>query len=669
MKQITYLSTILLLLLVNVSLTAQQYKFGKVSKDELLETINPADTSANATILYRSVDISYEYSESEGFEVVTEIFERIKFYNKRGFQYATDQIYLYHKGGVKEEVGNIKGATYTIENGSIVETKLKKESIFRNEYSENLDLVKFTMPALKEGAVIEYKYKTRSPFLGNIDKIDLQYNIPIKKLSMHAVIPEYFHFKPRQIGHLLIDLKQSKKNGEITFSQKSRNVGTNTNYSQNKIDFISYQYNIDKENIPAFKKEPYSGNIKNYISGILFELEYTDFPNSPRNSYSTTWEAVINKAYNDSRFGGELKKHKYFQEDVDNLMQGVSDPIEKMNIVYNYLKNKMVWNELHRLMPQKTLKKAYFEKVGNSAEINLLLIAMLDYVGIRVNPVLVTTNQKPLSLFPTLEGFNYVIARVRIDDNIMFLDATDKYGMPNVLPTRVIQGSGRLINDQGNSELVFFRPSKISKQKFKMMCELNENGEITGKQRNVYTFKEAHDFRTQNASLSIESNSQRLNKKYQLSSISDYELKNCQELGNPVQEVFSFEASDEVEVIDNEMFFSPMLFLRKKENIFKSEERAYPVDYVYGFSEEFFITLKIPNGFEVTSIPDDVAFALPDNLGKFIYKSTFNNGLIQIVVNTTLNDGVIAPQYYSYLKQFYNQIVEKENESVVLKKT
>ena len=328
----------------------------------------------------------------------------------------------------------------------------------------------------------------------------------------------------------------------------------------------------------------------------------------------------------------------------------------------------MAWNELHRLIPQKSLKKSYLDKVGDSAGINLLLIAMLDYAGIKVNPVLVTSNKKPISLFPTLEGFNYVVARVRINDDIMFLDATDKYALPNVLPTRVIQGSGRLINDQGNSELVFFRPSKISKQKFKMMGEIDENGVISGKQRAVYTFNEAHDFRTRNASLSSESNTQRLNKMYQLNTVSDYELKNSNNLDKPAQEVFSFQTTNEVEVIENEMFFSPMLFLRKKENIFKSEDRVYPVDYAYGFSEEFFITLKIPIGFQVVSMPEDTAFALPDNLGKFVFKSTHNNGMLQIAVNTTLNKGVVGSEYYSYLKQFYSQIVEKENESVVLKK-
>ncbi|MFD2564262.1 hypothetical protein, partial [Aquimarina rubra] len=62
------------------------------------------------------------------------------------------------------------------------------------------------------------------------------------------------------------------------------------------------------------------------------------------------------------------------------------------------------------------------------------------------------------------------------------------------------------------------------------------------------------------------------------------------------------------------------------------------------------------------------AFKLPDNLGKFTFRSNVVNGMIQVVVDETITAPVIPASYYPAVKEFYNQVIQKENEQVVLKK-
>src|SRR5690606_35624861 len=170
-----------LLLLITTFLNfaySQDFKFGKVSKEELQEKFNPLDSSAPATILYRDHKVYFNYVQSKGFEVITEVHERIKIYNEEGFQYATEQILLYKSGSDREKISKIKGVTYNIIDDKIIEDKLGKEAIFNNEYSKYRDEVKLTMPNIKEGTVIEYSYTIHSPF-NNIDEIHLQFGIPV----------------------------------------------------------------------------------------------------------------------------------------------------------------------------------------------------------------------------------------------------------------------------------------------------------------------------------------------------------------------------------------------------------------------------------------------------------------------------------------------------------
>ncbi len=657
------------LLIVTTSF-AQEYRFGEVSKEELLETSYPLDSTADAAVLYESRKVHFNYIQSEGFQIVTEVFKRIKFYNKNGFDRASEEIFLYKKGSDKEIVNGLKGITYNLENDNIKRAKLKKDGIFKNEFSEYNDQVKFTMPSIKEGTVVEFKYKIVSPFSYSIDKIYLQYDIPIKKMDIQVATPEYYNFKKFTTGYLPIDLRKSSTRGKITFTNKTRSGGgkVKTTFSQSAIDYSIMINTIGSSNIPAFKKEPYSGNPDNYLSAIDFELQFTKFPNSIVKNYSTTWEDVAKTVFKDSRFGNELKKTSYFEEDVDQLISTISDSKKKTNLLFNFVKKKMTWNSKYGVFTRDGVKKAYTEGVGNSAEINLMLISILTYAKIDVKPVLVSSVRKTISLFPTLDGFDYVVARVKVDDEIIYLDATDKYGMPNILPDRVVRGMGRVIAKNGTSQIVNFRPEKPSENRFSMQYELDKEGMVKGKFTVYHLDYLAHSFRSVNAEKDDKSKIKRLEQKYEIGGLEEYIVKGVEKYGKGVQESFRFDLEGQVEIIEDEMFFSPLLFLRDKENIFKIKDRKYPIDFGFGFSNKYMINIKLPEDFEVIEYPKSGVFKLPENMGKFAFRSNVANGIMQLVVDETINFSIIPAEYYAAVKEFYNQLVEKENQQVVLKK-
>lgn len=655
---------------------AQEYKFGKVSKEELLEKTYDQDSSANAAVLYENKRVRFEYNEGQGFEVITEVFKRIKLYNKEGYENATEKIYLYKNNNDKEKVTGLKGLTFSLVNGKIIETKLKKDGIFEEEFSENRDLVKFTMPSLQEGSVIEYKYKIISPFNYYIDRIYLQRDIPIKKISVKVESPEYFNFKKRTVGYLPINLKESSSNGKINFVSKYRSGGgtlttgpIKTSYSNNIVDYIVNVNSVDNSNVPAFKKEPFDGNSDNYVSSLVYELQFTKFPNSTIKNFSTTWEAVAKKIYSSSRFGDELKKVNYFKEDVNQLISGVSDPKKKTMLIYSFVKKKMVWNKRKSVYVKDGVKKAYKEGTGNAAEINLMLMAMLDYAQIDTNPILVSTSDRLISLFPTLNGFNYVIARVKFPDgSIAYLDGTDKHGLPNILPKRVIQGTARIIAKNGTSQYLDLRPEKVSGNQYSVQYSVDSEGAVNGKLNMRHKDYLAHNFRVNYAEKDIETNVKRLQERYEIVEVKEYTQKGVKEYGKGVNERFSFSLDDQVETIEGEMFFAPLLFLRDKENIFKSDERKYPVDFAFGFSNSYMVNIKIPEGHEVVEFPKSEKIKMPEGIGEFSFISSAGEGTIQLRVIETINTPIILAEQYPILKEFYNKIVDKENEQIVLKK-
>src|SRR5690606_23243160 len=103
-------TVIILLLLFGLNFSySQDYKYGKVSKEEIMEKKHPKDSSAPAAILYKMQRVYYNYNKENGFEVITEVEERRKIYSKEGFDYATEEILMYKSGSTEEKVTGLKG--------------------------------------------------------------------------------------------------------------------------------------------------------------------------------------------------------------------------------------------------------------------------------------------------------------------------------------------------------------------------------------------------------------------------------------------------------------------------------------------------------------------------------------------------------------------------------
>jgi len=193
---------LLVIMFVSISfLTAQEVKFGEVTKDELLETECPIDSSANAMVLYKYRNTFFNLSHSGG-QLITEVYQKIKIYNKEGFDNATRQVKIFESKGTREVLSKLKAVTYNLEGDKIVETKLEKDQIFENEQSLNISEIKFTMPKVKEGSVIEFKYRITSPFFWNIDEFRFQSHIPIKRIEAKIKTPQSFVFKPTYKGYI-----------------------------------------------------------------------------------------------------------------------------------------------------------------------------------------------------------------------------------------------------------------------------------------------------------------------------------------------------------------------------------------------------------------------------------------------------------------------------------
>jgi transglutaminase-like putative cysteine protease len=664
----------LFLVVFVIKTNAQMFKLGKVSVAELEEKAHPKDPSAVAAILFKKGEVRFEYSQGKGFEMVTVVQTRVKIYKKEGYEWANQAVQYYAGSNLKDGVSFSDAVTYNLVGGKIEKTKLKSDGEFDEKINKYWGRKKIAMPNVKEGSVIEYEYSLRTPRIGELKEWFFQSSIPVNYSEFTTHIPEYFVYNPNPKGYIFPKVTVDKSQKSIVINSKQRSGGggfsstTTTSFTQDKIDYTETKTTYLAENLPAMKEEAFVNNIDNYTASVSHELAMTKYPNSPSELYSTDWESVTKKIYDNEDFGAELNKTGYFEDDITTLIKGLTTQEEKISAIFNFVKTKVKWNDYYGYSCSEGVKKAYKEKIGNVAEINLMLTAMLRFAEIKANPVLISTRSNGIALFPSRTGFNYVIAAVEINDGLILLDATEKYSVPNILPLRDLNWFGRLIRKDGTSSEVDLMPKTLSRESTNMSIVLSNGGAINGKIRVQLANHEALSFRQKNIVTSKDNYLEALESKNNNIEISDYARENELDLSKPIVENYSFKDSKSVEMINGKIYISPILFLATKENPFKQEVREYPVDFGHPWQEKYNVSIEIPEGYVVESLPQSMNIATGEGVGAFKYSIANAGNMIQVSIATDINTPIVTPDFYEVIKDFFQRMIDKQNEKIVLKK-
>ena len=111
-----------------------------------------------------------------------------------------------------------------------------------------------------------------------------------------------------------------------------------------------------------------------------------------------------------------------------------------------------------------------------------------------------------------------------------------------------------------------------------------------------------------------------------------------------------------------------MLFLAPDENPFKENVRNYPIDYVYPIADKYMINIMLPDGYTIETLPESVKYQFNISDGEFTYLARQNGNMLQFTISLDLNKTLVLPSDYEQYKKFYQLMIEKQTEKVVLKK-
>ena len=562
---------------------------------------------------------------------------------------------------LNDESINIESAfTYNLENDKIVKSKVTTAGKFEEQINEYWKVKTLSFPNVRECSIIELKYSLKTENISTLPIFQFQYEIPVNTVEYLSEIPEFYIYRVIKNGFVDIQ-KEEKIENTSQFYEGEHNLTTHLSYKQ-----ITAKYSA--QNIPAIKDESYINNIDNYTGAIDHELQIIRMPGEEPKQISSSWEAVAKSIYENQEFNLAVSTFDYFSKDIKALLTTTLSPEDKTKKIFNFVKMRMNWNKKYSFYPQQKIEVAYSEKVGNVGEINLMLVAMLRLAGVDADPVLGSTRDNGFALFPNKSRFNYVIVAAKIENKIILMDATDKFSDLNRLPIRALNWAGRLIKRDGTNSEINLMPNSNSKKIIYVMGSITKQGEVSGKIRSKYFDYNALLFREKNNGIATDNYIEQLEKKNIGLEITEYDVQNNTDPDLIITENYSFKTSNSVEVIGDKMYVAPFLFFTTIENPFKQETREYPVDFIFPRQDKFIITLKLPEGFIIETIPESKALTMPEDIGKFKYNIGATGNQIQLHYTFDINKSIISSDYYDTLKNFFKEIVNKQTEKIVLKK-
>jgi hypothetical protein len=614
-------------------------KYGFVDTADLKMTSCDFEKDANAMVLFDRAEMVLSIPE-----IVLERQKRIKIFNDNGKDEANIKIEVNNKFGA-EHIEGLEAETITLNNGKIEYTKLDPKLVYLENVDRSKSTVVFSMPNVKAGSIIEYRYTMGKDFHGNFPAWDFQSDLPTRYSQLDAFI-----------------------NPMLTFTVFHRNDHP---FVRDTVSIAGFGHVWALADISSAKEEPYMRSAADNLQNLTFIISAVKY-NGITTQISKSWADVGKEIAEDKDF---YKPYDQSLKDEDDLLKHaklLTTNDQKIAYLFNQVKTLMKWNEEKEWLPRDGIKAAWKKRSGTWGEINMILCRLLRETGINAYPMLVSSrdNGKIVPGFVNFYQINKLVAYVPVDTSRYYvLDASDKYNVYNEVPFDLLNSYGLYLNkEKQDYALVFMKRDAPVKQVVFITADISPDGTMKGNAAiNSFGY---------NKSISLELNKTLDEKKYkEFLTDGDNNLR-ITSLKTENADVDSLPLTQNIEFTldlpgtdDKYIYFNPNLFTSLHTNPFINKERSSDIDFgcnnLYSINGRY----KIPVGYQVDALPKSMNLVIGDR--SITFRRLVGEDSGYIVVNyvisykKSLYPQANYPDIYAYFKKM-NEIL---NEQIVLKKS
>jgi len=509
----------------------------------------------------------------------------------------------------------------------------------------------FSFPSLQKGAKTSLSYKTsvKEPrFLSGDYFVS---NVPVLNQELIIDVDPDVEIEFKEFNTSDSEIKFSK-----TINDK-RNV-----YSWKTSDISKFEYESDGPSLPY-----YAPHIIPYIASYKKDGERVQLLEDVEDLYS--WYNSLYKNVKTDTDDSELKTL------VQNITSGAISDLEKVKRIYYWTQDNIKYiafeEGMDGFIPRNT-DQVIGQRYGDCKDMSTCISTLLKYADVPASVAWIGSDAIPYtySELPTPAVDNHMIAAYKHKDEYIFLDATGEF-TPFGKPSSFIQGKEALIKTGDESfEVVRVPVVNADENIFSDISNVSiKDGKLVGSSKikvagypkiNLkYKLQDRDDkelFKYLSAYLKKGSN------KFLLE---DYEVEGEKDKDAVTQINYTFNIDDYVFKNKDELYVNLNLY-NFYEGLAVNEDRVIPRKKKYKSVYETRVSLEIPEGYEVTFIPDNTELVHP----KFSFTSEY------VKTGNTINYTEICTEDYLLLKKedfkkwnsYLEEIDSRISENIILKK-
>lgn len=496
---------------------------------------------------------------------------------------------------------------------------------------------------LKPQQILELSYEMTSDNLESISNWSFQEAMPVRHAELWTTIDVAFE-------HAF--LLQNEKNVRIMLDSKS---GAKVFYTDNLA-----------ANKPAL--ETFSITTGDQITSVRLQLKSVELADKTKKAVVSSWSELANRVQKNEGIGLQYTKKLNYEtlwKTVQPLTETAKTEDEQIKIIYNYINRNVNWDGEWNTTARTSLDAAFQKKMGNSGELNLMLIACLKEAGFQAFPMLISTRQhgKTNQNTPFLSQFNHLLCYIeRSGATPLLLDAGLAHrpmGLPRV---ECLNGEGWIVNPQNLQWQSI--ASKITARQTLAAFSVTNEGDMKGRfvktSKDYEAVSERDEQVRRRALKSIE-------KQYpgiRIDSVTNSNIDNASAFFK--RNIYCF--LSQVAPIDSQkMTIKPLWRTGFEVNPLSVVPAHSAFDFPYLIQDLHVFALQMPAGSVIDREPNGEMFELPDKSAGLSLSVTRNADIMQLSLVVKINKLHFEASEYGALKDFFDKIIAKQSELIVIK--
>ncbi|MBR5118924.1 MAG: DUF3857 domain-containing protein [Muribaculaceae bacterium] len=636
-------------------------KWGHPTQQELEMVDYTPDTNADAVLLCKTTDVQYVITK-DVIQVLYDVKGRIKILKPEGIKHGNVDIYYTVNNGEegnREEVTHVKGTTFNLVNGQLERSELTSNMInTQRALDPRQRVMTLLFPDVKAGSIIEYEYTITSDIYREIKDWEAQCEMPVVYTKYDVSIPEWFGFYVQTIGN---EYNRSKITQQRTDKRPTYIIET----SGAEYECLGVNFEFEGRNLTALKNEPLIFSPQVYAQRVIIDIDTEWLPRHTKHQYSMTWDEIDQYLLKHNNFGKLLKGNPLKKEMKKAGIYKIDNIDEKIMATAELLRQHVKWNgkyELYGIPASQVLKSG----TGSNADINFMLIDMLNDIGINAYPVVLVARDCDIidDNHPTMKNLYSSIVMIDRGDKFQVFDGSMENATIDILPTNFLVSKARVIKKDNHSPWINLEDKGLYKASYKLAGDIDQNGKLTATCVSTYNNKAAEMMRTAIKKRGDECP----NNKLQSSQItvSDYKTQGVDDVHMPVTEII--ECSTQLNCKDGTITLPQLIVPFIDENLFKSDTRYNPIEFPTKVNETIDISFTVPEGWEVVDVPAPISLNTSDKTIVMSITPTSTANTVKVSTQLSINRLVFNKQDYKGIKNLVDRIINQSKEPFIIKK-